>query len=105
MKPQSETEITNAIRGLLKSLGVWHYKHWQGPMSQPKGISDLVGIWQGRYLAIEVKRPGGRLRPDQQRFIDRVRIEGGIAFVARSVDDVISGLGVEDRFFFQRQAN
>jgi hypothetical protein len=105
MKPQSEAEITNAIRGLLKSLGVWHWKQWQGPMSQPKGVADILGIFDGRFLAIEVKRHGGQLRPKQQRFIDRVRIEGGIAFVARSVDDVISGLGVEDRFFFQRQAN
>lgn len=100
MKPQSEAEITAAIRSVLNGLGVWHWKQWQGPMSQPRGVSDIIGCWQGRMLAIEIKRHGGQVTAEQQRFLDRVRIEGGIAFVARSVDDVIAGLGVEDRFLF-----
>jgi hypothetical protein len=103
MKPQNEAEITTSIRSMLKSLGVWHYKNWSGPMTSPKGISDILGIYRGRFLAIEVKRPGGKLTPDQQRFLDRVKIEGGISFVARSVDDVVEGLGVQDRFLFGRQ--
>ena len=100
IKKQTEAEITRAIRGCLKSLGVWHWKQWQGPMSQPKGVSDIIGIWKGRFLAIEVKTQTGRVSEYQQRFIDRVIEEGGIAFVARSVDDVIDGLGVRDRFLF-----
>lgn len=103
MKPQSESEITAAIRGVLKSLGIWHFKHWSGPMTNPKGISDILGIYLGKMLAIEVKKPGGKLTPEQQRFIDRVKIEGGISFVAYSIDDVINGLGVHERFLLSKK--
>lgn len=69
-------------------------------MSQPRGVSDIIGIWQGRYLAIEVKRPGLELTKYQELFINRVNKEGGLAFMAKSVDDVIDKLGVRDRFLF-----
>ena len=52
------------------------------------GVSDILGIYNGRLLAIEVKKPGGRLTKEQKDFIDRVNKLGGIAGVARSVDDV-----------------
>ena len=99
-KQQSEAEITRAIRSTLRGLSVVHWKQWQGPMSQPKGVSDILGIWQGRLLAIEVKTRTGKVSQYQQDFIDTINREGGIAFVARSVDDVIDGLGVRDRFLF-----
>jgi penicillin-binding protein-related factor A (putative recombinase) len=77
---------------MLGVLGVWHWKVWQGPMSQPKGVSDILGAYKGRMLAIEVKRPGKIPTPDQQRFLDRVKIEGGISFVAHSVDETMEQL-------------
>ena len=94
---QTEAEITRAIRGCLKSLGVFHWKNFGGPMSQ-KGVSDILGLWKGKLLAIEVKVPKRKATPDQQLFIDRVNREGGLAFVAYSIDDVIKQLGVQDRF-------
>jgi hypothetical protein len=90
--PSSEAEITAAIRAYLGIRGVWHWKVWQGPMSQPKGVSDILGAYRGRLLAIEVKRPGKNPTPDQQRFLDRVKIEGGVSFVACSVADVMENL-------------
>ena len=58
-----------------------------------KGCSDIIGqTTDGRFLAVEVKRPGGKPTPDQTDFIDRVNSAGGVAFVARSVDDVYEGL-------------
>lgn len=56
------------------------------------GTSDILGIWQRRFLAIEVKRPGGKLTHDQIVFLERVRENGGIAFTAYSLDDVIKNL-------------
>ena len=98
MKAQSEKEITKAIRGCLKALGIFHWKHWSGPMTHPKGISDIIGIYKGKFLAIEIKRAGGLLTQDQHDFLRAVKSHGGIAFMAQSVDDVIDGLGVRDRF-------
>ena len=97
--PQSEKEITKAIRGTLKALGIFHWKVLQGLGSTP-GVPDILGIWQGKLLGIECKTQKGKLSHHQEKFIERINREGGIAFVARSIDDVIDGLGVRDRFIF-----
>ena len=78
----TEKDITAQIKQTLKICRIWHWKHWQGPMSFPKGIADILGIYQGRFLAIEVKKPGGRVSPEQVKFLQRVNDEGGIGFVA-----------------------
>ena len=92
-KPKiTEADITRQIRNYLKICRIFHWKVWQGPMSQPKGVSDIIGIYNGRFLAIEVKRPGAKLANAQADFIAKVSANGGIAFVARSVDDVIARL-------------
>ena len=52
------------------------------------GVSDILGVYQGRFLAIEVKKPGAPDATDEQKnFIKRIGKSGGIAGVARSVDD------------------
>lgn len=56
------------------------------------GISDILGVWDGRLLAIEVKAPGGKLSSEQIKFIDDVNAAGGIAFVAYSIEDVVKNL-------------
>lgn len=59
-----------------------------------RGAPDLIGqLTDGRILCIEVKRPSGKLRPDQEAFLNVVRCQGGVAFVARSTDDVKEQLG------------
>ena len=59
-----------------------------------RGAPDLIGqLTDGRILCIETKAPSGRLRPDQEQFLNTVRCQGGVAFVARSVDDCKEFLG------------
>lgn len=58
-----------------------------------KGVSDILGIWRGKFLAIEVKVPGKYPTPEQKRFLEQVNREGGIGFVARSITDVEFQLG------------
>lgn len=57
-----------------------------------KGVSDILGIWMGKPLAIEVKSKIGRVSPDQKAFLENFVKQGGIAFVARSLEDVIKML-------------
>jgi len=94
---RTEAEVTRAIRGVLKTLGVIHWKQHQG-LGSVKGIPDIIGLWEGRMLAIEVKAPKGRVSPYQEQWIRRINQAGGIAFVARSPQDVIEKLGVKERF-------
>jgi hypothetical protein len=50
---------------------------------------DMVGQRIAVFLSIEVKTPTGRLRPEQQQWLDAVQAAGGIAGVARSVEDAL----------------
>ena len=54
------------------------------------GSADLIG-WSatGKFIAIEVKRPYGKPTKEQRRFLDAVVAAGGIAGVARSVEDAV----------------
>lgn len=93
----SEAALTRSIRQVLKTLGIFHWKQHQGLGSTP-GVPDIIGIWNGKMLGIEIKTARGKVSERQQAFIDRINSAGGLAFVARSVEDVIKGLGVQDRF-------
>jgi len=64
-----------------------------------RGGSDLVGWFSvvitpemvGRRVAVfaacEVKRPGGRATAEQLNFLEQLRSAGGIAVLARTVED------------------
>jgi len=57
------------------------------------GSSDILGILpDGRFLAIECKTATGRLSVMQRDFIEDIRSRGGVAFVARGVEDVEKNL-------------
>ena len=48
---------------------------------------DMVGQQVAVFTSIEVKTATGRLRPEQQQWLEVVQAAGGIAGVARSVCD------------------
>lgn len=71
------------------------------------GSADLVGILRteiprsmhsdfpryiGRFFALEVKTPTGRVRPEQTTWLDLVRRMCGFAAVVRSVDEAKAAL-------------
>lgn len=75
------------------------------------GGSDLIG-WRtvtiahghvGRqvaiFTAIEVKQSGGRVTPEQQNFIDQVRLAGGlsgVAYTPEGAKEIINGFDHQD---------
>ena len=99
---QVEQGIQRAILDYLRWRGIPCYKHQNAGIyrdgryipSHTRGVSDIIGCIPktGRYLAIEVKRPGGKPTPEQQQFIDTINGAGGLAFVAHSVEEVESKL-------------
>ena len=54
---------------------------------------EMVGSTVAVFLSIEVKTATGRLRPEQQQWLNAVQAAGGIAGVARSVADAQALLG------------
>ena len=54
-----------------------------------KGIADIVGCaWDGRFIAIEVKRVGGKATKLQEEWLNEKRHNNGITFIATSIEDV-----------------
>lgn len=61
----------------------------------PKGASDIVGIlpetrtaFSGRWLCVELKRPGGKLRKEQAAWLDMMRERGALCCVVRDVEEL-----------------
>ena len=100
----SEAEVTRQIRDVLRICRIFHWKQWQGPMSQPKGVADILGYYNGRPMAIEVKKEGWKPPSvgtkeykhyrEQEAFLQNTRDNQGYAFFASSVDEVIERLGL-----------
>ena len=97
--PTAEALLTRSVRQLLNAAGIFNYKNWGGPMGTP-GISDIIGCYKGRMIAIELKAPKGAVSPAQQAFIDRINEAGGLAFMAKDLETVIDKLGLKERFLF-----
>lgn len=115
MGAQPETVLQNNIRLALSAQcrNATIFRNHCGALVDPRtgrlvqfglapGSPDLVG-WKtveitpemvGRRIAIfcgiEIKTPSGHVRPDQVAFLNRLRVAGGVAGVARSVDDAVS---------------
>jgi hypothetical protein len=61
------------------------------------GCADLLGqLRDGRFLAVEVKVKRDRLSQAQRAFLATVNDNGGIGFVARSIEDVVQALGLPE---------
>jgi hypothetical protein len=73
---------------VLRAGGVSQFMRWGFV-----GCPDVLGqLRDGRVLACEVKRPSGSPTDEQRAFLRCVRENGGLAVVARSVDDLLEAL-------------
>lgn len=53
-----------------------------------RGGPDIIIIYKGKFIGIEVKGPRGKQSEYQQSFQKNVEYAGGIYLVAKSVEDV-----------------
>lgn len=102
LKEESEASIKRSILTYLwynrifcwnnESVGIYDASRGiyrkKNSIFQAKGPPDILGIYRAKPLGIEVKSRKGVLSDDQRTFLEKFRYEGGIAFVARSIDDV-----------------
>lgn len=102
----TEKQIEHQIMGWLKYSGVFVFKVENGGVFDQKrgafrfnhalrlpGIADIIGLYEGVALAIEVKSAKGRLSPAQISFRDLWLENGGKYVLARSVEDVEQFIG------------
>lgn len=98
--------VTRAIIDYFHVLGGMAWRNNTGAMRKPytdkggatrehfipfgeKGSGDVLALLRGVFYSIEVKTGKDKLRPTQDQWIARVIANGGVAFVAHDLDDVI----------------
>lgn len=101
-----ENDVVSSIMDYLIARRIFAFRINNTPIYDPRGggqfrrkgkyemygVADILGMFDGRMMAIEVKRPGGKPSDYQIEFLTKVRQYGGIAFVAYSIEDVIKNL-------------
>jgi len=68
------------IGGIRKSMGV------------RAGVPDLMFVWRGKAIGIELKRADGRLTKEQKEAHADLTLAGAVVTTARSVDEVLEFL-------------
>ena len=56
---------------------------------QRKGVPDIIGIIDGRFIGIEVKIGADRQSADQKEIEKEIGEAGGVYFIAKSYDDYL----------------
>lgn len=97
--PQRESGIQVDIRlalGRIDGLVLWRNncgyddaRRVRYGVGNPGG-ADLIGMYNGRFVAIEIKTPIGKQTEEQRMFQRLVESKGGIYVVLRSVDEAIA---------------
>ena len=102
-----EGAVRNQVCLYLRTKGVFFFLHDSVGIFDPKtkrfrrntspyrikGVADILGILPGgRFLAIELKSATGTLTKEQKSFLEAINANGGVAFMARSIEDVKVGL-------------
>lgn len=116
---KSESRIQRDIRLALSAYGVvlrlnagkayGGTREWDGRRNQyiltnirpvslcPKGTSDLLFIGtDGQVAFIECKDDKGKIREEQQRFLDYMKQYGYRCGIARSVEDALTIIGKKE---------
>ncbi len=57
-----------------------------------RGSGDIFAVYRGKFYSIEVKTGSDWVRDSQDEWMDKVEAAGGIAVIARSLQDVIDAL-------------
>lgn len=87
----SEKWLQNKCIAWLKSQpNMWHLKTVGGAV-QEAGVPDLLICKEGRFVAIELKRPKGtkQLSHIQRAQLERIGEAGGIALVIDNFDNFV----------------
>lgn len=84
-----EQDIQKEIINFLEKNGILAIKHNNIGIYARAGVPDILACSnQGKFIGIEVKRPGEKPKPIQQAFLDAINQLNGVAFSAVSAEEV-----------------
>ena len=82
-----ESKIQKDILAFLKRNRVYHFRFQA--QSNLNGLPDIICLYKGFFLGLELKREnGGAPTQLQLRKIKAINDNGGIGVIVRSVDEV-----------------
>jgi Holliday junction resolvase len=77
-----EKKVKNAVRKVLDRLGIYYFMP-PGMGLGRSGIPDIIGCYNGRFIAIECKAGKGKTTALQERELAAIKATSGFTFVAR----------------------
>ena len=87
-----EQDIQTKIMDYISSIGGLPIKFNNIGIYAKAGVSDILACIKGRFVAIEVKKPGNKPSKLQENFINGINSIGGVAFWVDNLDDVKDNL-------------
>lgn len=76
----TERKLTNKILKYLQGEGIFFKYH--GGYGGNAGVPDIIGVIQGRFIALEIKKnQSSRVTKLQEYNIKQIRRHGGEAFI------------------------
>ena len=90
MAKAPEAKVKDVIRSALRAVGdsLWFFMPIGGMFSMP-GIPDFVGVYRGRFFAIEAKSATGRPTKMQLAVHELIRKAGGVVEIVKPGDVAI----------------
>lgn len=84
--------VMKTMKALRARAGWWVKIH--GHPAQESGIPDIVGCYQGYFVAIEMKLPGevGDVSPRQRMQLERIRRAKGVSVVCTTPQEALAVL-------------
>lgn len=84
-----EGKVKARLKKILDDMGIWHFSPFQAGMGRA-GIPDIIGCYNGIFVAFECKANGGKPTALQQREIEAIRTARGLAYVVdeHNLDDI-----------------
>lgn len=83
-----ESRIQKKILDYLNSLEHSYFFKYQSSIYTPAGIPDVIGVYEGKFFAFEIKNEKGKTSKLQEYVIQQLREAGGEAYVVHSVSEV-----------------
>lgn len=82
---KEEAKVQTAIINYLVWLGAWVVKTIA---TTKNGTPDVLACLNGRFIGVEVKKPGGKADPLQRVQLRKIVEAGGLAMTADSLEGV-----------------
>lgn len=86
-----EKDFQKEVIKYLKEQKIWHYRTQMG---QQSGIPDIIAVYEGMFIGLELKRPDGKGKATQQQLkvLEDITNAGGIARLVSNLDEVKTAL-------------